>query len=136
MKFIIPRLELVALIGKVQAIVPVKPTPPILGHILIEAKEGQIVISATDLTTSIRVFAKAQVDEEGSLALPAKKFFQLVREVTAPFIEISSSSSDGALINAGTSHFKLSGMNKLEFPKFPDFSSGKQFSISNKTLKG
>jgi DNA polymerase-3 subunit beta len=135
MKFTIPRLELVSLIAKVQAIVPTKPTPPILGHVLIEAKEGQIIVSATDLTTSIRAFTKAQVDEEGSFALPAKKLFQLIREVTAPYIEVSCSPSEGARINAGTSHFKMSGMNKHEFPTFPDFSSGTQFSIYNKTLK-
>ena len=135
MKFTISRLDLVSLIGKVQAIVPTKPVPPILGHILIEAKEGQIVISATDLTTSIRAFTQAQVEEEGSIALPAKKFFQLIREVTSPQIEVRSTTADGALINAGTSHFKLSGLNKQEFPTFPDLSSGTQFSIENKILK-
>ncbi len=135
MKFTISRLDLVALIGKVQAIVPTKPVPPILGHILIEAKADEIVISATDLTTSIRAFTKAEISEEGSIALPAKKFFQLIREVTAPQIEVISTSSDGAVINAGSSHFKMSGMNKQEFPTFPDLSSGTQFSIENKILK-
>lgn len=135
MKFAIPRLDLATLIGKVQAIVPAKPVPPILGHVLIEAKKDEIIISATDLTTSIRAFTKAQVEEEGSIALPAKKFFQLIREVTAPQIELMTASSEGAVINAGSSHFKLSGMSKQEFPTFPDLSSGTQFSIENKILK-
>lgn len=135
MKFTIPRLDLVSLIGKVQNIVPTKPTPPILGHILIEAKNGQIVISATDLTTSIRAFIRAEIEEEGSIALPAKKFFQLIREVTAPQVQVHCQAADGAFITAGTSHFKMSGMNTQEFPTFPDLSSGTQFSIDNKTLK-
>ena len=134
MKFTIPRLELVSLIGKVQTIVPTKPTSPILGHILIEAKGGQIVISATDLTTSIRAFLRADIEEEGSIAIPAKKFFQLIREVTAPQVEVNCA-ADGAFIKAGTSHFKMSGMSANEFPTFPDLSSGTQFSIDNKTLK-
>ncbi len=135
MKFIISRAELVALIGKIQNVVPSKPAIPILANVLIEAIDDQLIVSATDLMVSMRVYAPAKVQEEGSIALPAKKFFQLVRELTAPQVEIHTLSPEIATINAGTSHFKIHGMHKSEFPSLPDLSEGTQFSIAAAPLK-
>lgn len=135
MKVVVAREELLKLIGKVQAIVPMKPTLPILANILLEAQDDQLTISATDLTVSMRAFIEAKVSEEGSVALPAKRFFQLVRELTTPSIEIECKTPDSAFINSGTSHFKLSGMQKTEFPAFPDLSQGRHWEIDNSVLK-
>jgi len=135
MKVIIPRVELVALIGKIQNIVSPKPAIPILANILIEAIDDQLLISATDLTVSMRAYADAKILEEGAVTLPARRFFQLIRELTAPQVEIHCSSPETALINAGSSHFKINGMHKNEFPVFPDLTDGVQFSVPGATLK-
>ena len=135
MKAIIPRVELVALIGKIQNIVSPKPAIPILANILIEAIDDQLLISATDLTVSMRAYADAKVLEEGAVTLPARRFFQLIRELTAPQVEIHCTSPETALINAGSSHFKINGMHKNEFPALPDLSDGIQFSVPGVILK-
>lgn len=135
MKLIIPRIELVALIGKIQSIVPSKPTIPILGNVLLEAVDDQLILSATDLTVSMRAFTEAKVQEEGAITLPAKKFFQLIRELTAPQVELHASSPETIHINAGSSHFKMSGMQKSEFPSLPDLSEGLPLTINNTILR-
>ncbi len=135
MKIIIPRLELVALIGKIQNIVPSKPAIPILANVLLEAVDDSLIISATDLMVSVRVYAEAKVIEEGSITLPARRFFQLIRELTVPQIEIHTISPEVAMVNAGSSHFKIHGMHKNEFPTLPDLSEGVQFSIPSAALK-
>jgi DNA polymerase-3 subunit beta len=135
MKVVIPRIELVGLIGKIQTIIPSKPAIPVLGNVLIEAVDDQLVISATDLTVSMRAFAEAKIEQEGSIALPAKKFFQLIRELTAPQVEIHCATDETALINAGSSHFKMSGMQKTEFPAFPDLTNGWHIVLDNTVLK-
>jgi DNA polymerase-3 subunit beta len=135
MKMIIPRLELIALIGKIQNVVPSKPAIPILANVLVEAIDDEIIISATDLTVSMRAYAEAKVLEEGSITLPARRFFQLVRELTAPQVEIHTVTPEIATINAGSSHFKINGMHKSEFPSMPDLSDSIQFSISSASLK-
>jgi len=135
MKLIISRLELVALIGKIQNVVPSKPAIPILANVLVEAIDDQLIISATDLTVSMRAYAECKVQEEGAITLPARRFFQLIRELTAPQVEIHTVSPEIATINAGSSHFKVHGMHKSEFPSFPDLSEAAQFSISSVLLK-
>ncbi len=135
MRLIIPRTELVNLIGKIQSVVPSKPAIPILSNILFEAEGNHVTISATDLTVSVRAFSDAKVVESGAVTLPARRFFQLIRELTAPQIEIHATKEGIATILAGTSQFKLHGMDRSEFPTLPDLSSEKSFVISSTQLK-
>jgi DNA polymerase III subunit beta len=135
MKVVISKAELGSLIGKIQSIVPAKPSLPILGNVLIEAIDGQLIMSATDLTVSMRAEAEAKVFEPGAITLPARRLFQLVRELTAPQVEIECPSPEIAHIRAGSSYFKIHGMHKGEFPALPDLSAGISFTVSEAMLK-
>jgi DNA polymerase-3 subunit beta len=135
MKFTISRIDLLNLIAKIQAIVPAKPALPVLTNVLVEAHDDQLVLSATDLTVSMRAFASAQVAEEGAITLPAKKFFQLIRELTSSQVEIHAQTPETAHINSGPSHFKMSGMHKNEFPALPDMRDGVSVELDNLLLK-
>lgn len=134
MKVVITRIELVNLVGKIQSIVPLKPSVPILSNILIEAIDDQLILSVTDLTVSMRAYIEAKVLEEGAITLPAKRFFQLIRELTAVQVEIHALSSEVAIVNAGSSHFRIQGMHKHEFPNFPDLLEGIQLTLSSSQL--
>jgi DNA polymerase-3 subunit beta len=94
MKAVISKIDLVNLIGKIQSIVPSKPAIPILANVLIEAVDDQLIVSGTDLTVSMRCYVEAKVVEEGSIALPARRFFQLVRELTSPQVKISAQTNE------------------------------------------
>lgn len=135
MKVVISKTELASLVGKIQSIVPAKPSLPILGNVLIEALDGQLIMSATDLTVSMRVEAEAKVQQPGAITLPARRLFQLVRELTAPQVEIECPTPEIAHIRAGSSYFKIHGMHKGEFPALPDLSAGVSFVVPEKMLK-
>lgn len=135
MKAVISKSDLVNIIGKIQTIVASKPSIPILANVLIEAIDDQLIVSATDLTVSMRCYAEAKVVEEGSIALPARRFFQLVRELTSPQVKISAQTNEIAEITTGTSVFRINGMNKAEFPQLPDLTGAPEFSLSQSVLK-
>lgn len=135
MKAVVSKTDLVLMIGKIQSIVATKPAIPILANVLIEAIDDQVVISATDLTVSMRCFMEAKIVEEGAISLPGKKLFQLIRELTSPQIKISASTNEIAEITTGTSVFKINGMNKGEFPALPDLTGSPEISLSSATLK-
>jgi DNA polymerase-3 subunit beta len=135
MKVIISRAQLVKLIGAIQGVVSSKPTIPILANVLIEAFDQNLTISATDLTVSTRAVAEANVIEEGAITLPAKRFFQLVREMTSQDIEIACASGEIADIRGGSANFRIHGMHKSEFPSLPDMSQGQTFFLSGSTFK-
>lgn len=135
MKFIIQREDLTSLIGRVQGVVPSKAVIPILSNVLVEADGNQVILTATDLTVSIQACTNARVEETGAITLPARRFFSLVRELTTPEVEISVGDDGVAVILAGSSHFRLHGMNKDEFPSFPDLTKESSFAIDNGILK-
>jgi DNA polymerase-3 subunit beta len=135
MKFVIARTDLVAIIGKIQSIIPSKPSSPILANVLLEVMDDQLIISGTDLSVSMRCYVAATIIEEGSIALPARSFFQLVRELTAPQIKISAQGSESAEITTGTSVFKIHGMSKTDFPQIPDLTGSPGFSLTHASLK-
>src|SRR5271154_6920877 len=94
MKFVISTQELNYLISKCLNVVSQKPTIPILSNLLIEAINDEFIVTATDLTVGIRCFTEAKILEEGATTLPAKKLAQLVRELTAVNVEISTNAND------------------------------------------
>ncbi|MCH9633664.1 MAG: Beta sliding clamp [Chlamydiae bacterium] len=135
MKFVIPKENLSELITQIQNIVSHKPTIPILSNFLIEAENGELIITATDLTVGMRCHGDAKVIEEGAITLPAKRFFQLTRELTAPSLEITSSDGETSELKAGTSKFKFHGMHQKDFPALPDLNSAISFEMEQKVLK-
>ncbi|NGX45311.1 MAG: DNA polymerase III subunit beta [Chlamydiae bacterium] len=135
MKALINRIDFVELIGKIQSVVAAKPSIPVLANILLELMGDELIISATDLTVSMRASCSAKVEKEGAIALPARRLFQLVRELTTPQIEIELSAPETAMIHAGSSHFKIQGMHKSEFPSFPDLSEGHTMEFTKESLK-
>lgn len=135
MKVHLSKHQLVQAIGRLQSIVPSKPTVPVLANLSLEAVDQQLILCATDLTVSMRVIVEAKVLESGGITLPARRFFQLIRELTAPDVEIYSPSGETALINAGSSHFKIQGMAKSEFPPIPDLSGADEFTMPCENLK-
>jgi DNA polymerase III subunit beta len=135
MTFFIPTQELNFLINKIQNVVPVKPAVPILANILMEVKEGFLTLTATDLTVGICCQTEVKMLQEGSIALPAKRFSQLVRELTAPQIQITLQDNQMMEIVSGTSKFRLHGLSGEPYPKLPDISEAMHFRISQKILK-
>lgn len=135
MKFVIPKATLSELITNIQNIVSHKPTIPILSNFLIEASSNEIIVTATDLTVGMKCQGDAKVLEEGAITLPAKRFFQLTKELTAPSLEVSSGDGETSELKAGTSKFKFHGMHKRDFPALPDLSSANAFEMDQKELK-
>lgn len=135
MQVIIAKSDLVTLIGNIQNVIAAKPAMPILANILIEAVDDQIIVSGTDLTVSMRCFMGANVLEEGSIALPARRFFQLIRELNLLEIRIATHTNETAEITAGSSLFKINGMSKSEFPHLPSLSGSPEVLFTSAQLR-
>lgn len=138
MKIIVFKDDLMKGIQAVQNSVSSKSTLPILSHILIEAKKNEIRLTATDLEIGVVMKIDGEVQEEGSITVPAKKFSEIVKELPAQQkILISVKKGQSITIEAGKSYFRLMGLGREDFPQLPDFSSKTDgIKIPQKTLKG
>ncbi|MEZ5314641.1 MAG: DNA polymerase III subunit beta [Chlamydiales bacterium] len=135
MQFSISRNELSDLIRKIQNVVPQNAPIPILSHFLLEVKNDQLVLTGTDLTVGIRCSIPAKIYKTGSLSIPSKRFFQLIRELTDPNIELMAADSEMAEIKAGSSRFRLNTMNQEDYPALPDLKAATQFTLPSIELK-
>ncbi|MGE0634735.1 MAG: DNA polymerase III subunit beta [Pseudobdellovibrionaceae bacterium] len=135
MKFVIATSELQAVLAKLQNVVSQKAAIPILSNILVEACHDELVITATDLMVGVRCFCEAKIIEEGATTLPAKRFAQLVRELTTQTLEVSTGENEVTEVTAGSSKFKVHGMSRTEFPSLPDLEGAHQIHLSQEALK-
>lgn len=135
MKFVISTQEFNYLVSKCLNVVGTKTTVPILANLLIEAAHDELIVTATDLTVGIRCFADSKILSEGATTLPAKKLSQLIRELTAANLEISTNSNETTEIVADSSRFKLNGLGKDAFPTLPEFKDGLYFKVKQSVLR-
>ncbi|MBS0621570.1 MAG: DNA polymerase III subunit beta [Verrucomicrobia bacterium] len=135
MKFVIAKDKFLELIGKLQSIIAAKPSVPVLANILVEAANDELILTATDLIVGMRCFTEAKILSEGSVTLPAKLLFQLIREVPSIQLEAHTSPQHICSITAGASHFKMHGMSCEEFPALPDLIGAPQVKIPQSQLK-
>jgi len=135
MKFSISTQELNYLLSRVLNGVPAKGTLPILSNVLLEAYHGILSITATDLTVGIRCSSEVQIEEEGAITLPAKRFGQLVRELTALNVSVHANENNIAEIQANSSRFRIHGMSAKEFPRLPDLSGAFKVPLQQKDFR-
>ena len=81
MKFKINTLTLSDKLGLIQGISERRTTMPILSHVLIVATSDKIKLSATDLETTMITLFDAEIKKEGGIALPARKLYEILKEV-------------------------------------------------------
>ncbi len=108
-------------LNSLQNITNKKGTLAILSNVLIEAKNNGLVLTGTDLEVGLRLFVPADIQSSGSLTLPAKKIFEIVRESGSNSITIEETENSWVVITAGHSIYNLAGMPNDDFPEFPDY---------------
>jgi len=98
-----------------------KGTMAILSNVLVEARSNGLVLTGTDLEVGLRLFVPAEVAGSGSITLPSKKIFEIVRESGSENITIEETENSWVVITAGHSTYNLAGMANDEYPEFPEY---------------
>lgn len=92
---------------------------PVLLNILIETRENSIKISSTDLEIGVETIIPAEIEEEGSVTVPAKTFTELINSLTTDTVTLLAKDSVLEVVSKRTkSTFQTIG--KDEFPKLYD----------------
>jgi DNA polymerase III subunit beta len=133
MKLKITRDNLQQGLAAVGASIPTRTTLPVLSNILIDVSEDSIAMSGTDLDIAVSVTVPADVDEPGSLTVPAKKLQELARELPEHPVRITAK-GDRLELSCGRATFKLNGMPRDEFPTFPTVDFNDAWTIQGKLL--
>jgi DNA polymerase-3 subunit beta len=140
MKVTVPSHDLNDGLRRVLNIVNTRSTIPVLGNVLISAREGRLELSTTDLEVSIVTSMSAEIDVEGETTLPAKKFGQIAGSLSSGDVRIETDvKSVTSSISCANAIFHIKGLDPADFPKETEFQEENKLELARiefgKTLR-
>jgi DNA polymerase-3 subunit beta len=135
MKFSATKEKILEGLQQVQNVVSTRTTLPILSNVLLQAKEGTVNLTTTDLDVGVRGGFEANVDKGGATTLPARRLFTIIRELPSSEISVEVDGKNAASIRSGQSFFKILGLPEEEFPPLPKFENAKIVTMRQKDLR-
>lgn len=135
MHIICPREELQKGVSIVSKAVSNKTTMPILECILIQTKEGRILMTANDMELGIETEIHGTIEDNGRIAVDAKIFSEIVRRLPDNMVSIETDSNDTVNIQCEKIKFSIPGKNADEFTFLPEVERLNCITLSQFTLK-
>jgi DNA polymerase-3 subunit beta len=134
MKFNITSGELVKALSAVAGVVPSKATLPILENVLFESVDGALKLTATDNEIYIVEKLPAEIVQDGSVAIPARRLLDTMRQL--PDIPLSFDIDDRCIVKFRTDRgaYKLVGAKAEDFPMLPSVSEGTTIMVDTESL--
>lgn len=110
-------------------------TLPILSNVLLQAADGHLVLTSTDLDFTVRTKVPAKIGKSGSTTLPAKRLSTLVKDLPKTDIEVEIDAKSVATLRSGAGVYKIFGLPEAEFPGMPAFDGAVEFTLKSADLK-
>lgn len=134
MKFEIQQEELQKALDMIANVVPAKTTIPILTCILMEADEGRLKLSATNLDISITTSTdKVEIKDGGRVAIPAVKFVPFVRSLRSGTVTLAQT-GEQIRLTSGKSRLTENTMNVEEYPALKELEEKNGLDMEAATL--
>ena len=120
MNFIVSTTTLLKHLKAISGVLNSNNTLPILDNFLFEITPGQLVISASDMETTITSTVKVESKDSGSIAIPARPIIDTLSNFPEQPLTFSIDTKVfGIRIITDNGEYKLTGHNAEEFPKIP-----------------
>lgn len=119
MELVVRKTDLLRELQLFQGIVERKNTIPILANVLLEANGSEVKMLATDLEVGLRSKCPATVSKSGSLTLPAKKLYEIVKALPETDVRIEEDKG-GVKVAADRFDSRMQTLPREDFPTLPE----------------
>ncbi len=119
MELVVRKADLLRELQLFQGIVERKNTIPILANVLMETDGDHVRLLATDLEVGLRSRCQASVEKSGSLTLPAKKLYEIIKALPETDVRIEEDKS-GVKVAADRFDSRMQTLPREDFPTLPD----------------
>ena len=119
MELVVRKNDLLRELQLFQGIVERKNTIPILANVLLEANGAEVKMLATDLEVGLRSKCPATVSKGGSLTLPAKKLYEIVKALPETDVRIEED-KNGVKVAADRFDSRMQTLPREDFPTLPE----------------
>src|SRR5919106_358028 len=134
MELVVRKTELLRELQLFQGIVERKNTIPILANVLLEAKGDEVRMLATDLEVALRSRCHASVAKGGSLTLPAKKLYEIVKSLPETDVRIEED-KNGVKVAADRFDSRMQTLPREDFPTLPESTGADSATLPREVLK-
>jgi DNA polymerase III subunit beta len=135
MKFKVDKNILIKGIDIIQNVISAKATLPILSNFLLDAQKNNLKLTATDLNIGISCVIPVDIQEPGSITIPARRFSSIIKELSDTEIGVNSKKNNIVIIETNSCQFKIIGLPAEEFPKLPEFKDKEVIGLEQALLK-
>ncbi|MBI5606649.1 MAG: DNA polymerase III subunit beta [Deltaproteobacteria bacterium] len=135
MELTIQKQSLLEVLQTAQGIVEKRSSMPILSNILIETREEDVQIVATDLQVGIRLKCPAKIIQPGGISILARKFYEIVRELPDEEIYLKLKENNRLLISSKGAQFNIVGLPALDYPPLPDAEIIKSIALDGAVIR-
>jgi len=135
MKLAIRKSDVIDVLSKIQGLAGRKSNLAITTNVLVRSMDSEISIVATDLETGFEGFYPAVIEKEGSMALNARKLFEIVRDFPDEDIKLNEIDNHWFEIGNENVEYHIVGMNPEDFPDVPRIEVVDFFEIESSILK-
>jgi len=112
-----------------QGVVERKNTIPILSNILLKAADGHLSFTSTDLDLTLLSQAEAKISRPGSVTVPARKLFDLIRNLPEADVALKLMDNHYLGVTCQRSSFRLVAQPAEDFPTVPKVEAKKGVSF-------
>ncbi len=131
MKFIVSSQLLSKNLQNISGIIAPNKSVPIVENILFTLKGNDLLLTATDLeTTMVSHVALAQAEGEGSVAVPAKLVVETLKTLPDVPVVFTVSENNDIEIVADSARYNFVGYESEQFPQMPEMDNAQTFTLS------
>lgn len=136
MKLTVQKADILPVLSRIQGIAGRKTNLAITTNLLIRTSDTGVSISATDLETGFEGYYPAVVEAKGSVAINARKLFEIVRDFPSDEIVLRELDNHWVEIGNTTVEYHIVGMNPDDFPEIPRIETDDFVEIESVVLAG
>jgi DNA polymerase-3 subunit beta len=131
MKIHCSKEELAQGVQTIQSALSTRTTLPILLNFLLETENSKVKVVSTDLEMGVKHYIGAEVENDGSITIPAKKFSDILHSLPdGEEVELSVDAGGKVQLHCGRSRFGIIGAPKSEYPILPEFNKQNAFEVA------
>jgi DNA polymerase-3 subunit beta len=110
-------------------------TIPILDCFLFEINKNELIVSASDMETTITTSLQVTSNDSGNIAIPAKTLLDALSNlVEQPITFILDNTKHSVKLKTNTGEYNISGQNGDEYPKLPSVETQSSIVIKSDIL--
>jgi len=135
MEFVVNRDTLWPIVGRVIGVVERRQTLPILGNLMVTARDGLVRFTGSDQEVEVTAECAADVSEEGETTVPGRKLADICRSLNEGADIRFTTKNDRCVLTAGRGRFALGVLSATDYPLMEAEQGGRGIPLAEGVLK-